>query len=82
MGDAEIQHQRHRARRVRKVGRQLDVPTMMTPTFNHLWCFHFLCCAEKVSELNNRPVVSLFGTRVGGTREKVVTKRVYLKLSI
>ena len=26
------------------------------------------------------PVVSLFDTRVGGTRSKVVTKRVYLKL--
>ena len=53
---------------------------MLTPVFNHLLCFHFVCCAKKVSELINHPVVCLFGTRVGGTRVKVVTKSVYLKL--
>jgi hypothetical protein len=31
MGDEEIQHQRHRARLIRKVSRELDVPTMLTP---------------------------------------------------
>ena len=39
----------------------------MTPVSNDLLCFSLVCCAEKVSELNNRPVVRLFGTRVGGT---------------
>ena len=38
-----------------------------------------MCCAEKVSELINRPVVRLFGTRVGGARGNMVTKGVYLK---
>ena len=28
VGDAEVQHQRHRARRIRKVGCQLNIPTM------------------------------------------------------
>ena len=73
MGDTEIQHQRHRVRRIRKVPHQLVVPTMLTPTFNDLLCFYFMCCAEKVSNLINRSVVCLFGTRVGGTRVKVVT---------
>ena len=51
----------------------------MTPDFNHMLCFNFVRCAEKVSKLINRPVVFLFGTRVSGTRAKVVTKRVYLE---
>ena len=73
MNDTEIQHQRHRARRIRKVSRELDVPTMLTPTFDDLLCFYFMCCAEKVSNLINRPVVCRLGTRGGGTRVKVVT---------
>jgi hypothetical protein len=42
-------------------------------TSNHLLCFNLMCCAEKVSNLINHPVVCLFGTRVDGTRVKVVT---------
>jgi hypothetical protein len=40
MGDTEIQHQMHRARLIRKVSRELDVPTLLTPTFNDLLCFY------------------------------------------
>jgi hypothetical protein len=72
MGDTEIQHQRHRDHLIRKVSRELDVPTMMSPTFNDLLCFDFMCRVEKVSNLINHPVVCLFDTRVGGTRFKVV----------
>jgi hypothetical protein len=73
MGDTEIHHQRHRACRIHKVSRQVDVPTMMTPTFNDLLCFYFMCCTEKVSSLIDRPVVCLFDTRVAGTCVKVVS---------
>ena len=73
MGDTEIQHQRHRTRLIRKVSHELDVPTMMTPTFHDLLCFYLIRCVEKVINLINHPVVCLFGTRVGGTRVKVVT---------
>ena len=37
-------------------------------------------CEQEVSDLINRPVVSLLGTRVGSTSAEVVTKSVYLKL--
>jgi hypothetical protein len=37
-------------------------------------------CPEEVSELSNLPVVCLFGTRMNGTRTKVVTKGVYPEL--
>jgi hypothetical protein len=73
MGDTEIQHQRNRTRLIRKVSLELDVPTMMSPTFNDLLCFDYMCRAEKVNYLMNHPVVCLFGTLVGGTRVKVVT---------
>ncbi len=76
MGDAEIQHQRPRTRRIREVTSQLDVPTSLTPAPSHLLRFHFVCCAKEVSDLINLPVVSLLGTRVGGTSAEVVTKRV------
>ncbi len=56
MGDADIQNQRHRVRGVGKVGRLLNIPTMPTPTFSYLLRFHCMCCAEKVSQLFNRPV--------------------------
>jgi len=46
---------------------------MLALAFNHLLRFHPMCCAEKVGDLINRPVVRLFGTRVGGTRANVVT---------
>ncbi len=80
VGDAEVQHQRHRARGIREVASQLDVPTLLTPASSHLLRFHFVCCAEKVSKLINRPVVSLLGTRVGGTSAEVVTKSIELEL--
>ena len=80
MGDAEVQHQRHRARRVREVTRELDVPTSLTPAPNHLLRFYFVGCAKEVSNLINRPVVSLFGSRVRGTGANVVTKSVYGEL--
>ena len=74
MGDVKVQHQRDR--RIREVVIQLDVPTFLTPASSHLLCFHFVCCAKEVSDLINLPVVSLLGTRVGGTSAEVVTKRV------
>ena len=49
MGDVEVQYQRHRARRIREVASQLDVPTLLTPASSHLLRFHFVCCAEKVT---------------------------------
>jgi hypothetical protein len=97
VGDAEIQHQRHRTRRTkgtgpagsgafgagsphREVGRQLYVPTSLIPAPSHLLRLHFVRCAKEVSDLISCPVVSLLGTRLGGTSAEVVTKSVYLKL--
>ena len=80
MCDAEVQHQRHRTRRIRKVTSQLNVPASLTPALSHLLRFHFVGCAKEVSNLTNRPVVSLLGTRVGGTSAEVVPKRIDLKL--
>jgi hypothetical protein len=74
VGDVKIQHQRHRVRCVRKVGSQLNV--MPTPAFSHLLRFHIVCCAEKFSELVNRPVVGLFGTRVSGKSTEMITKNI------
>ena len=53
---------------------------MMSPTFNHLLCFHSVDCTKKVSELINRSVVSLLGTRVSGTNTQMVSQGIYLKL--
>jgi hypothetical protein len=39
-----------------------------------------MCCAEKVSQLLNRPVMSLFGTRMSGTSTEMVSHRIQLKL--
>jgi hypothetical protein len=36
--DGEIQHQRHRARRVGKLGLQFNIPTMSTPAFSYVLC--------------------------------------------
>ena len=66
MDDAEVQHQRHRARRVREVTHELDVPTSLTLTPNHQLRFYFVGCTKEVSNLINHPVVSLFGSRVIG----------------
>jgi hypothetical protein len=35
---------------------------------------------EKVSQLLNRPVMSLFGTRMSGTSTEMVSHRIQLKL--
>ena len=80
VGDAEVQHQRHRTRRVRKVTSQLDVPTSLTPAPSHLLRFYFVGCAKEVSKLINRPVVSLFGTRVSGTGANMIAESVNDKL--
>ena len=74
MGDAEIQHQRHRTRCILEVTSQLDVPTSVTPDPIHLLCFHFVGCVKEVSNLINRPVVILLDTRVSGTSAEVVPK--------
>jgi hypothetical protein len=80
VGDAEVQHQRHRARRVRKVCFQLDNPTMSTPAFSNVLRLGAMCGAEKVSQVLNRPVMSLFGTRMSGTSTEMVSHRIQLKL--
>ncbi len=54
---------------------------MLTPAFNHLLCFNFLCCVKKVSKLINHPVVILLDTRMGGTSTEMITQCIYLKLS-
>jgi hypothetical protein len=46
---------------------QFDVPTSLTPTPNHLLCFHFVSCMKEVINLINHPVVSVLDTRLGGT---------------
>jgi hypothetical protein len=80
VGDAEVQDQRHRACRIRQISRKFDVPTILTPVFNHLLCFNFIRCAKKVNKLINRPVVSLFGTRVSSTGTEMIDQCVYPKL--
>jgi hypothetical protein len=50
---------------------------MMTPAFNNLLCFNFMRCTKKVSKLINRPVVSLFDTRVSGTGTEMIAQCVY-----
>jgi len=74
MCDAQVQHQRHRTRRVREVTSQLNVPTSLTPDPSHLLRFRFVCCAKEVIDFINHPVVSLLGTRVGGTSAEVVPR--------
>ncbi len=80
MGDVEIHHRRHRTRRIREVTRQFDVLTSLTPVPIHLLRFHFVGFAKEVSNLIIRPVVSLLGTRVGGTSTEVVPQWIDLKL--
>jgi hypothetical protein len=53
---------------------------MLTPALNHLLRFNLCRCAEKVSKLINRPVVSLLGTRVSGTSTEMITQCIYLKI--
>ena len=80
VGDEEVQDQWHRARHVQKVSFQLDIPTMSTPTFSNVLRRGVMCGAEKVSQLLNRPVMSLFGTRMSGTSTEMVSHRIQLKL--
>ncbi len=60
--DVEVHHQRYRTRLVRKVGHQLKIPTMSIPAFSNVLCLGVMCGTEKVIQLVNRPVMSLFGT--------------------
>jgi hypothetical protein len=53
VGDAEVKHQRYRTHRVRKVGHQLDIPTMSTPAFSNVLSLGVMCGTEKVSQLLN-----------------------------
>jgi hypothetical protein len=46
--------------------------SLLTTGFNHLLRFHPMCSVEEVTDLINRPVVRLFGTRVNSTRAKIV----------
>ncbi len=71
--DVEILHQKHRIRRVLKVGLQLNIPTMPTPDFSYMLRLDFMCCAKKVTELVNHPFVSLFDTRMSGTSTEMIT---------
>jgi hypothetical protein len=81
VGDMEIQHQRHRTRRIREVTSQLNVPTSLTPALNHLLRFYFVGGAKEVSNLINRPVVSLFGSGMGSTGADMITKHIAHRLS-
>jgi hypothetical protein len=54
---------------------------MLTPDFNHLVGLGFVCCEKKVSKLIDCPVVSLLGTRMGGTSTEMITRCIYQKLS-
>jgi hypothetical protein len=54
---------------------------MLTPAFNLLLCFDLVRYAKKVNKLINHPVVSLLGTRMGGTSTEMITQCIYLKLS-
>jgi hypothetical protein len=60
---------------------QFDVTTMLTPAFNHLVGLDFVCCVKKVRKLIDHPVVSLRGTRMGGTSTEMITQCIYLKVS-
>ena len=46
--DVEVQDKRNRTRRVRKVGRQLDIPTMSTPAFSNALRLGVMRGTEKV----------------------------------
>jgi hypothetical protein len=55
---------------------------MSTPDFSYVLRFHCMCCVEKVTQLINRPVMSLFGTRVSGTSTEMVSHHVQLGLPV
>jgi hypothetical protein len=73
MCNVKVQHQRHWVCHFHEVVNQLNDPTVLTPVSSHLLLrFYCMCCAKEVSELINRPVVDLLGTRVGSTSAQVV----------
>ena len=80
MCDVEVQHQGYRTRLTLEVTTQLDVPTSLTPAPSHMLCFYFEGCVKEVRKLINHPVVSLFGTRVGGTGVNMITENIDNKL--
>jgi hypothetical protein len=53
---------------------------MSTPAFSNVLRLGFMCGTEKVIQLLNRPVMSLFGTRMSGTITEMVSHRIQLKL--
>jgi hypothetical protein len=55
---------------------------MSTPVFSSVLCLGFMGGTEKVSQLINRPVMSLFGTRMSGTSTEMVCHRIQLKLPV
>ena len=65
--------------RVQRVGCQFDIPTMSTPAFSTVLRLGVMCGAEKVNQLFNRPVMSLFDTRMNGTSTEMVSHRIQLK---
>ena len=80
VGDAEIQHQRHRTRRIREIVSQLNVTTSLTPAPSHLLSLYPMCCAKQVSELLDCPIVSLFGSGMGRTGANMIAKSIKGKL--
>ena len=56
--DAQVEDQGHRPRSISQVGCELNVSTPL----------------KQVSNLLNRPVMSLLGSRMGGTRANMITK--------
>ncbi len=55
VGDVEIQHQRDRARRVRKVGSQLKTPTIPTPAFSSCVVFWLYVLCGKGQQVDQPP---------------------------
>jgi hypothetical protein len=53
---------------------------MSTPAFSNVVRLGFMRCTEKVSQLLNRPVMSLVGTRMSGTSTEMVSHRIQLIL--
>jgi hypothetical protein len=52
---------------------------MSTPVFSYVFRLGFMCCTEKVNQLLNHPVMSLFDTRMSGTSTEMVSHRIQLK---
>jgi hypothetical protein len=55
MGDVKVHRQRDRARRIREVARQLDVPTSLTPVPSHLLHFHLCGLCERGQQFDQPP---------------------------